>query len=612
MKKPSHLLILSVTILLLAACSPKPTAVPIPDTAEPTPELIEAAPTITAETEESTADDAIFEIEETKTTLLVYSGDARISHDGGESWGLADTGLWLESGDRIQVTPGGVALILFPDGSLIRLEGFTDFELIQSEFDFENGIKRVIGRVLEGSALVTTVPLPNPESLFQLWVMTSLIDLPYNAALAVALDQAERVPDDDRISFGGIMREDFDGESLFSYSSLVDFYVLDIIERDYVLIKTKPLDGQYTQYDIPFRDNIEHEFKLEGLLDMAAGVIEKSRLVESITDLDFYGYSMIEEGSLSENQTLFSIFPTEELVEFLLEDQAEKQQFVNYVSRAPSYKRYQLHYRYYKNIPDIFADDILLMLDKYNLGCDIRSGLGCPLLDGCDKETGAGCELSSGCNPITRTGCEKAKLSCIAYTNCDVAPCGRRPVISFFCKPRVREYCDPAILNDCDQYLTSSLELLAGLGEMIGPSDADFGTDSGSAGESYSGTDSGTDGESYSGTDSGTDGESDNDPSEEIATYSLPLDLVQNPELAGEPLYDPNEPASVAPFYNNDYWEQLMSYYQDLYGGNEDDDWDDEEIEWCTCTASVPPGYPPPPPSMDMTYRCWCSDPGAR
>ena len=51
--------------------------------------------------------------------------------------------------------------------------------------------------------------------------------------------------------------------------------------------------------------------------------------------------------------------------------------------------------------------------------------------------------------------------------------------------------------------------------------------------------------------------------------------------------------------------------YGQLYGDFEEDDWDDEDIEWCTCTASVPPGYPPPPAWMDMTYRCWCSDPGA-
>jgi len=315
-----------------------------------------------------------------------------------------------------------------------------------------------------------------------------------------------------------------------------------------------------------------------------------SKTVESITELDFFGFAMMEEGELSENQILYSLFPVTELAEFLEEadDPAEKQEFVNYIKRTPAFKRHQLHYRYYKNIPDIFAKDIKLMIEKYNLGCDIRSGLGCPLPDDCNKETGEGCELSSGCNVITREGCEKAKLSCIAYTNCDWSDCSKRPVVMFFCKPRVRKYCDPDIPNDCDEYLNSSLDQLAGLGELIGPAD--------------------TEPESESASDSQDDGESENSQPDETASYSLPLELVQNPERAGQPLYDPNEPATVASFYNSIYWDQLMSYYRELYGDFEEDDWDDEDIEWCTCTASVPPGYPPPPPWMDMTYRCWCSD----
>jgi len=172
MKKTSYLFILSVFIFLLVSCSSKPTAVPIPDTPEPTPELIEAAPTDDPDSEETEVEDIVFEIEETKTTLLVYSGEVRVSHDAGETWIYTDTGLWLESGDRIQVAENGIALILFPDGSLIRLEGFTDFELVLNEFDFEAGTKRVIVRVLEGATLVTTVPLPNADSLFQLWLMT--------------------------------------------------------------------------------------------------------------------------------------------------------------------------------------------------------------------------------------------------------------------------------------------------------------------------------------------------------------------------------------------------------------------------------------------------------
>ena len=501
MKKSSCLFILSVIILLLTACSSEPIAVPVPDTPEPTPELIEAAPTGDPDTEETVVENAVFEIEETKTTLLVYGEEVRVSHDASETWIYADTGLWLESGDRIQVSEGGIALILFPDGSLIRLEGFTDFELVLNKFDFEAGIKRVIGRVLEGAALVTTVPLPNAESLFQLWLMTGLIDLPYNSDMAIPLDQAEQIPEEDRIAFGASIREEFDGESLFSYSALVYFYVLEVVDGEYILIKTKPLEGQFSQYDIPFRENIEHEFELEGLLDIAAGVIEMSSVVESITDLDFFGYSMVEEGELADNQILYSIFPTEELDDFLEEanDPAEKQEFINYVRTRPSYKRHQLHYRYYKRIPDIFDPAILLMIDKYNMGCDIRSGLGCGIPEGCNQDNGEGCELTSGCNIITREGCDKAKLSCIAYTNCDWAPCGRRPVVTHFCKPRIRTYCDPNVAGDCDQYLASNTG-------VIGSDPAsDQGTSSDSETDSGSDADTGKDeSEAGQGTDTGT------------------------------------------------------------------------------------------------------------
>ncbi|MCJ7733300.1 MAG: hypothetical protein MUP11_02025, partial [Anaerolineales bacterium] len=316
-----------------------------------------------------------------------------------------------------------------------------------------------------------------------------------------------------------------------------------LVDYEILLIKTKPLADQLTQYNLPFRDNIELEFELEGLLDMAGGLIEQSRTVTSIEELDFYGYSMIEEGSLNDNQVLYSFFPVAELDEFLEEGNnlEEKQEFISYIQTRPAYKRHELHYRYYKYIPDIFAPDILLMIDKYNLGCDITSGLGCAIPDGCNKDTGEGCEFSSGCNIITRDGCERARLNCIVYTNCDAAPCGARPVITHFCKPRVRNYCDPDVAGDCDQYLNT-----------------------------------------------GT---------------SLPIEVVQNPELAGQPLCDPNDQASLENLYNEDFWESQAEWVDDDYG--------DEDIEWCTCTAAVPPGYPPPPSSMDMTYRCWCSDPGA-
>ncbi len=605
-KRTSLLLTLLLTAAVLAACS-SPSATPATatspsETAEEA-SIEEPSATVTPEADDSgntAPEDEFFATAEAKTTLLVYAGDVRVSHDDGESWNLADTGLWLESGDRLQISPGGLALILFPDSSLIRLEGFTDFELVQSEFDFEAGTKWVIGRVLDGAALVTTVPLPNPESLFQLWLMTTLIDLPYNPDHALPLDQAETIPDEDRIVFGASMREELEGEVLFSYagSVLPDYYALEIVDEDLVMIKTTPPTGQLTQFELPFRDNIEDEFELEGMLDMAAGLLAESRTGQDASELDFYGYSFIEEGALSETQTLYTIFPVEEREEFLEEasDQAEQAAFINIARSSPAYKRYKLWYRYYKRIPDIFAPEILLMIEKYNLGCDIKSGLGCAIPDGCDQDSGEGCTFTSGCNIITREGCSRARLSCIAYTNCDLMPCGRRPTIRHFCKPRIRTYCDPAVAGDCDQYLLSSVEQLAALAEQMGPSvDAAGAETEGAAAQTQT---------------TGTSGGEDAAPLEELPP-TLPLELAQNSELAGQPLYDPNDPVSVEPFYSGDYWNQLIQYYKDLYGDYGGEDGGDENIEWCTCTASHA-GYPDPPPWMDMTYRCWCSDPGAK
>jgi hypothetical protein len=60
---------------------------------------------------------------------------------------------------------------------------------------------------------------------------------------------------------------------------------------------------------------------------------------------------------------------------------------------------------------------------------------------------------------------------------------------------------------------------------------------------------------------------------------------------------DPNSPGDCVSLYNEAAWA--------------DRDDDDDDVEWCWCRAAVPPGFPAPPPWMDMFYRCWCSDPGA-
>ena len=315
------------------------------------------------------------------------------------------------------------------------------------------------------------------------------------------------------------MREEIGGETLLSYSEAV-LYALEIIDGETLLIKTQPVDDQITQFDVPFRDNIEDEFTLEGMLDIAVGLVELSSRVDSLKELNFYGYSMIEVGALSENQTLYSIFPVEQLDEFLEEagDQTEKEVFMAEVQSSSAYKRHILQSRYYKLIPDIFSPESLMMSVKSNLGCEITTGMGCAIPEGCDLASGEGCEFTSGCNIITREGCAIPLQNCVVYTNCSQESCVIKPVIQTFCKPRVRTYCNPEITGDCDQYLDTS----------------------------------------------------------------LPLELVQDPVQAGQPLVDPTQPQSLRKFYNPDFWG--------VY-----DDWDDEDE---SNGAPVPPRCRPVGPLL--------------
>lgn len=56
------------------------------------------------------------------------------------------------------------------------------------------------------------------------------------------------------------------------------------------------------------------------------------------------------------------------------------------------------------------------------------------------------------------------------------------------------------------------------------------------------------------------------------ALEALPLDLVQNLDLAGQPLYDLNDQPSQEPFYDADYWQSIMEYFWDLSGGYNEED----------------------------------------
>jgi hypothetical protein len=579
--------ILTALTLFASACSSSQadptTTVPAATTAAPA--TTEAPSTTAAEastTTEAAVDPALtdvgFEPQEGEVALLRYLGDVRVSRDDGETWFYGDTGLWLEAGDRVQVSDAGIAIILFPDDTRIRLEGFADFQLIRAEFDFEAGTKQIVGRLWEGAALVSTLPLPNAESLFQLWSMTTFIDLPYDPDHAIEMSAMATLPEDQRIVFGAVMREDIDGELLINYpdSVLPMFYAIESIDGEVVLIATEPSAEDIFEYRLPFRDSIQIELDLERILDIVATLVDQERSAASPTEVDFFGYSMLEQGELAEGQTLYAVFENIDRQEYLLEDAADRQDFVSFVRSSPQVIRHRwIPYRYFKRIPDIFSPEILMQLAEYNMGCDITTGLGCGIPDGCDTETGEGCTFVSGCNIITRDGCKRAYLSCIAYANCYLRDCNKgRPIITHFCKPKVRTYCDPTIPGDCERYLVDTA-----IGEPPGEDEPPQRQD-------------------------GTEIWGDVLFSFYLPS-SIPVSLVEDAARVGEPVMNANDPATCQPFVNLEFWNETV---ERAGGGFTEGDFDDDDIEWCTCRASVPPGWPPPPPWKDMTYRCFCDE----
>lgn len=564
--------ILIALTLFASACSASTadptTTTPVATTAAAT--TTQAPSTTTASESTTTAveeqlEDISFAIEEGTTTLLRLVGDARASRDDGETWFYAESGLWLETGDRIQVPEGGISLILLQDGSIIRLEGFADFKLVRAEFDLDTGARRIIGYLLDGAAMVSTTPLPTADSLFQLWSLTTFIDLPFDPDTAVPLNRAATVPEEERLTFGAAVREDLDGEALFTYDATpADLYALEIIEGDVVVFRIEGTSGQFTELRIPYRDEIQDEFTLEGLVDIAAALVEASRTTGPL-ELDVLGNSLVEEGELADGETLFSLVETTEVAELLAEGSDERQAYLDEVRQHPRYLRWAGFSRVdYLEIPDIFAPEILMGISAFNLGCDIRSGLGCSIPAGCNTETGDGCTFVSGCNIVTRDGCATARLRCATWTQCD--PSYRYSCViqlrRTVCRPDVKTFCDPEKPGDCDRYI---IETAA--------------------------TDEAADGTSTTTISAATNEQS-----------SITTELATDAARAGQPLMNPNDVTGCLIFMNADWWLGQAA------AAGVQDDFDDEDIEWCRCRASVPPGYPAPPPWMDMTYRCFCDE----
>lgn len=520
--------VLMLAVFLIPACGPadKPDAPPPVSQStgdvlpvEPLPTSVPTVVPTNLATEEGEP------IEHDKNVLVLIEGTARISHDSGDTWGATETGQWLESGDEIQLSDDALALIFFFNGAVMRLEGLSDYQLQLAEFDPDSGATRIISRLWDGYALFETNPLPTPDSKFQFYVMTSFIDVEYDASLA---DAGRSIDLDPEISIiaGGLLDEET--EMLYHFQGPASLYVLDWEDEEFFAEVFPVTSEEVTSLEITFLDDERLEAEIEGFADIAGYLIYQYRQSGELGVDSVLGYTLYEIEEMETGETLFwfenvatgvnidsGTNPNESFASAVLGGVKARllvqpdpdavpglQPTGAYIRRVKLYTTPRLLAA--ARNPQVTDTEVKLVYgNKKGAGCNPKSGYGCPVPVGCDQATGEGCTLTTGCNVVTKKGCQKTTVTCVKSGKYDAA--GNLIGATYVCPASSQPGCNPNIAGDCDR------------------------------------------------------------------------------------------------FYKPDSWKPA----------DQDGDGGDGDISWCTCTAAVPPGWPPPPPGMDMTYRCWCSDPGA-
>jgi hypothetical protein len=433
-------------------------------------------------------------IEPGRNVLALIRGEARITHDNGASWTATGTGQYLEAGDEIQLTSDSLALLFLFNGSVIRLEGMTDFQLQVAQEDDQTGDIRILGRLWEGYALFETNPLPTEDSFFQLHALTSFIDVDYDAELARAVDTTFALDQQRTIIAGGSL--DDEDESLYIHRGPATIYVIgwDDVDQDYVADSYPSQNEQSILLNIDFVTDPQLEANIEGFLDIAGTLVHQYAAGEPLGQ-GVLGYTLLDTEYLDSGEMRF----------FFLSDEgtigggdtfSDGEDRVTVVVTA--------HADYPAGGPPVLDVEVMVLAGvqfagiDFGFACDLESGYGCTLPEGCDLDTGEGCMLPTGCNLATQDGCRQTRVSCEVVAQFDDE--GGFLSAELVCPESQRLDCDPNIDGDCDS------------------------------------------------------------------------------------------------LYDEETWV----------------DWDEQEDEeWCWCEASVPPGYPEPPPWMDLYYRCFCSDAGA-
>ncbi len=418
--------------LMLAACGPP---ADVPET--PATLAVSEEPSIPTETPEV---EQGMPIEPGRNVLVLIEGEARITHDNGGSWTATGTGQYLEAGDQIQLTSDGLALVFFFNGAIIRLEGATDFQLQLAELDGQAGATRIITKLWEGYALFETNPLPTPDSVFQLYAMTSFIDVDYDADLAEAVGGAYELDDERSIIAGGSL--DDEDEALHIYRGPATIYVLgwDDYDEDYVAEVHPSRPDHVIEVEIDFFVDPRLEANVEGFLDIAGTLVRQYMQSGEVGGEGLLGYTLDEVEILNSGETTIFFLSGFEGQGLVTDFDTNEESRVNLVVTASL--------EYVNGFPRVANVEVLILTGDDGFGCDLSSGVGCQIPEGCDLDSGENCDLPGGCNPVTKQGCAQSHVSCEIVVQTDNL--GSAVSAELVCPESVQLDCDPNRSGDCD------------------------------------------------------------------------------------------------------------------------------------------------------------------
>lgn len=355
--------------------------------------------------------------------LALLAGEARLSRDNGASWTATGTGQVLATGDEIQISDGGTALVFLVNGGAVRLEGPSDFQIVRADRKAASGATQIILKLWDGYGLFETNPLPTPDSLFQFHVMTTFVSLEFDPLTAAAVDPDVGLDPERSVIAGGLLTEDT--EKLYHFRGPASLFLLDRLEGVTFAAELPGAPDEYADMEAAFLDDYGVEAELEAFGITAGFLIAECKRRGSCEGVDISGNTISHIASLEAGATLYFFGGARAgapqvpaaILTMLAEavEQSAEQSEETAASGSVSIHRAVSGRMTWRRIvgqptnsrrPWLYAPGTQLLRGEASpFGCDPASGSGCPPPDGCDPASGSGCDLPGGCNLSTHVHC---------------------------------------------------------------------------------------------------------------------------------------------------------------------------------------------------------------